>query len=33
MLFTKQHNKNIEAFTDNRSLYETLHTTKPTLDK
>ena len=34
MLFTKQHNNiNIEVFTDNRSLYETLRATKPTLDK
>ena len=34
MIFTKQHNNiNIEAFTDNRSLYETLHTTKSILDK
>ena len=29
MIFLKRHNDiNIEAFTDNRSLYETLHTTK-----
>ena len=34
MIFMKQHNNiNIEAFTDNRSLYETLHTTKYILDK
>ena len=34
MIFTKQHNIiNIEAFTDNRSLCETLHTTKSILDK
>ena len=34
MTFTKQHNNiNTEAFTDNRSLYETLHTTKSILDK
>ena len=34
MIFTKQHNNiNIEAFTDNRSSYETLHTTKYILDK
>ena len=34
MIFRKQHkNINIEAFTDNRSLYETLHTTKSILDK
>ena len=34
MMFTKQHNNiNTEAFTDNRSLYETLHTTKSILDK
>ena len=30
----EQHNDiSIEAFNDNRSLYETLHTTKPILDK
>ena len=34
MIFTEQHNdNNIEAFTDNPSLYETLHTKKPILDK
>ena len=34
MIFMKQHNDiNIEAFTDNCSLCETLHTTKPILDK
>ena len=34
MIFMEQHNDiNIEAFTDNRSLYETLHTKKPILDK
>ena len=34
IIFMKQHNDiNIEAFTDNRSLYETVHTAKPILDK
>ena len=34
MIFMKQHNNiNIEAFTNNGSLYETLHTTKSILDK
>ena len=34
MIFTTQHNNiNIETFTNNHSLYETLHTTKSMLDK
>ena len=34
MIFMKQYNDiNIEAFSDNRLLYETLHTTKPILEK
>ena len=33
ILMKQNQNINVEAFTDNRSLYETLHTTKSILDK